>query len=151
MDLTISVRQVTNAFDLIVGFPVTTHSLSGYVPELGEEVARFLTRIMDMGADPAHIHLIGHSLGAHVAGAAGSMFKGRIARITGLDPALPSFDHFKEADQRLDETDAQFVDIIHTCAGTLGLFSPIGHVDFYPNGGTPSQPGCQPTAELTGG
>lgn len=103
-----------------------------------------------MGADPQHIHLIGHSLGAHVAGAAGSMFNNRIARITGLDPALPSFDHFKDADQRLDLTDAQFVDIIHTCAGTLGLFAPIGHVDFYPNGGTPTQPGCQPTAELTG-
>lgn len=123
---------------------------AGYVPELGEEVGRFINRIIDMGADPQHIHLIGHSLGAHVAGAAGKMFKNRIARITGLDPALPSFDHFKDADQRLDFTDAQFVDIIHTCAGTLGLFAPIGHVDFYPNGGTPTQPGCLASAELTG-
>lgn len=117
---------------------------------MGEEVARFISKLIDMGADPEHIHLIGHSLGAHVAGAAGKIFKGRMSRITGLDPALPSFDHYKEADQRLDQTDAQFVDIIHTCAGTLGLFAPIGHVDFYPNGGTPSQPGCQATAELTG-
>lgn len=128
-----------------------THiSPPGYVPELGEQVARFISRIIEMGADPQHIHLIGHSLGAHVAGAAGAMFKNRVSRITGLDPALPSFDHFKEADQRLDVTDAIFVDIIHTCAGTLGLFAPIGHIDFYPNGGTPSQPGCQATSELTG-
>lgn len=127
---------------------------AGYVPELGAEVGRFIGKIIEMGADPEQIHLIGHSLGAHVAGSAGSMifgmFKNRIARITGLDPALPSFDHFKEANQRLDQTDAQFVDIIHTCAGTLGLFAPIGHVDFYPNGGTPTQPGCQAASELTG-
>lgn len=123
---------------------------AGYVPELGAEVGRFIGRMVEMGATPQHIHLIGHSLGAHVAGSAGSMFKGSIARITGLDPALPSFDHFKDPNQRLDLTDAQFVDIIHTCAGTLGLYAPIGHVDFYPNGGTPTQPGCQAASELTG-
>ena len=59
-------------------------------------------------------------------------------RITGLDPAGPLFG--KNASERLDKNDAEFVDIIHTDK-ILGLDLPIGHADFYPNGGE-SQPSC---------
>jgi Lipase len=52
--------------------------------------------------------------------------------------------------ERLAATDAMFVDVIHTCAGLLGYDLPIGHVDFYPNGGDHVQPGCgfDPTGEI---
>ena len=48
---------------------------------------------------------------------------------------------------RLDKTDADFVDVIHSngdslIIGGLGAWEPIGHVDFYPNGGK-AQRGCQ--------
>jgi pancreatic triacylglycerol lipase len=63
-----------------------------------------------------------------------------------MDPAEP---HFSKTDPigRLDPTDADFVDVIHTDAGPflsggLGIFQPVGHVDFYPNGGI-DQPGCR--------
>lgn len=36
---------------------------------------------------------------------------------------------------------AKFVDVIHTAAGIIGVVNPVGHVDFYPNGGV-RQPGC---------
>lgn len=42
---------------------------------------------------------------------------------------------------RLSEEDAEFVDVVHTDAGHYGFIKPIGHADFYPNGGT-AQPGC---------
>ena len=47
---------------------------------------------------------------------------------------------------RLDSTDALYVDIVHTNGKHLpelglGMLQPIGHVDFYPNGGQ-HQPGC---------
>ena len=58
------------------------------------------------------MHLIGHSLGAHVAGYAGENVHG-LGRITGLDPAGLNYEN-QSARFRLDYTDAQFVDVIHT-------------------------------------
>lgn len=49
---------------------------------------------------------------------------------------------FLGPEMRLDKTDADFVDIIHTAAGAAGYYSPLGHADFYPNSGKPPQPGC---------
>ena len=62
--------------------------------------------------------MIGFSLGAHVAGFAGKKVqeggkKKIVGRITGLDPANLGFD-YDSAKVRLDKTDADFVDIIHT-------------------------------------
>lgn len=42
------------------------------------------------GVDARDVHIIGHSLGAHTAGYAGSLVPG-LGRITGLDPAEPYF------------------------------------------------------------
>ncbi|XP_050068539.1 pancreatic triacylglycerol lipase-like [Anopheles maculipalpis] len=96
------------------------------------------------------VHLLGHSLGSHLCGYAGhhlqSVFGLKLGRITGLDPAEPLF---SDTDPlvRLDQSDAKFVDVIHSDAsewvskGGLGMYQPIGHVDFYPNGGY-NQPGC---------
>lgn len=62
--------------------------------------------------------------------------------VIGLDPARPFFE-IPETPEKLDPTDANFVDVIHTCAGLLGFFEATGHADFYPNNGIPPQPGCQ--------
>jgi len=61
---------------------------------------------------------------------------------SGLDPALPGFDVGLVSAGTLSNSDADFVDVIHTCAGYLGYKTPLGHADFYPNGGGPPQPGC---------
>lgn len=63
-----------------------------------------------------------------------------IFSLSGLDPALPLFT-LGNKDARLDKHDARHVEVIHTCGGYLGFSSPLGHIDFYPNGGT-RQPGC---------
>lgn len=53
--------------------------------KIGSRLAKVLDNIVTLGiVRPKDIHLIGHSLGAHVAGACGSSFKsGKIGRITG--------------------------------------------------------------------
>ncbi|XP_025832238.1 lipase member H-like [Agrilus planipennis] len=87
-----------------------------------------------------------HSLGAHIAGCAGAAVNSSIGVIVGLDPAGPLF-HSSETDNRLDPSDAQFVQAIHTCAGRLGYRGSLGTADYRPNGGG-NQPGC--TLEPTG-
>jgi Lipase len=71
----------------------------------------------------------------------------QLSRISGLDPALPLFD-IDEPDNRLSTSDAVLVDIVHTCGGWLGFEKPLGHIDFFPNGGVFVQPGCSP--DITG-
>jgi len=113
--------------------------------QVGEYVARFLEFVSsETRISLDDIHVLGHSLGAHVAGYVGNYLSGRLGRITGLDPAGPAYEtpYLKNSKDRLDSTDADFVDVIHTCAGSLGFLRPLGHVDFYPNGGTFKQPGC---------
>lgn len=81
-------------------------------------------------------------------GYAGSYTKYRVNRITGLDPARPAFEDCIGPENHLDDTDANFVDVIHSCAGYLGFRKPIGMVDFYPNGGGPPQPGCKELSQI---
>ena len=66
--------------------------------------------------------------------------------ILGLDPAGPLFEGY-DGKVRLDKSDANYVDIIHSngeslIVGGFGTWEAIGHVDFYPNGGR-AQRGCQ--------
>uniref|UniRef100_A0A1B6MCF6 Lipase domain-containing protein n=1 Tax=Graphocephala atropunctata TaxID=36148 RepID=A0A1B6MCF6_9HEMI len=112
------------------------------VTPVGRYTAEFVDfLISEVGVSPASLHLLGHSLGAHIVGVVGeSVTFGNLSRITGLDPAAPLFNP-DVPNGRLDASDAEFVDVIHTEGGIVGYYEPCGHVDFYPNGGS-RQPGC---------
>ncbi|XP_062554733.1 phospholipase A1-like [Armigeres subalbatus] len=87
------------------------------------------------------VYVVGHSLGAHVAGISGkTVGSGRLSTIVALDPAWPLIS-FWDKNSRVDKDDAQYVEVIHTNGGLLGYLEPIGTADFYPNGGV-VQPGC---------
>ncbi|XP_019735435.1 phospholipase A1 member A [Hippocampus comes] len=108
--------------------------------EVALQISVLVNRLQKEGCKLETFHFIGISLGAHVAGFVGTLFEGKIGRITGLDPAGPMF---KGADtfDRLDPSDAQFVDAIHTDSDYFGISIPVGHVDFFLNGGN-DQTGC---------
>ncbi|XP_040277041.1 endothelial lipase [Bufo bufo] len=113
---------------------------------VGKETAVLIDWLQEKGnMSLKNLHLIGYSLGAHVAGFAGNYVKGTLGRITGLDPAGPMFED-AEAHKRLSPDDAEFVDVLHTYTRealgvSIGIKMPIGHIDIYPNGGD-YQPGC---------
>ncbi|XP_023693709.1 lipase member H [Paramormyrops kingsleyae] len=111
--------------------------------KVAENVTAFIRNMKDHGASLSSIHMIGVSLGAHISGFVGANLTGQIGRITALDPAGPQFNG-KPSEERLDPNDAQFVDVLHTDIDALGYRNPLGHIDFYPNGGT-DQPGCPKT------
>ncbi|XP_026728556.1 pancreatic triacylglycerol lipase-like [Trichoplusia ni] len=117
---------------------------STVVEFIGIEVAKVLATLYENGLAPEDIHLIGHSLGAHIAGFAGKKFHdltGKlVGQIAGLDPAGPCFSEL-ENDRRLSKDHAEFVFVMHTDSGVYGLDEQIGHADFYPNGGY-QQPNC---------
>ncbi|KAH9519054.1 Inactive pancreatic lipase- protein 1 [Bulinus truncatus] len=112
---------------------------------VGAQIAYLIQKIMNITEiASSDFHIIGHSLGGHVAGYAGERIK-ELGRITGLDPAGSQFDNTNEK-VRLDPSDAVFVDVIHTDSEHLlvlghGASHPLGHSDFYPNEGH-NMPGC---------
>lgn len=62
-------------------------------------------------------------------------------RICGLDPAYLSF-YPTMFSQYLSHSDATFVDIIQTDAGSIGMPIGTGTANFLPNAGISFQPGC---------
>jgi pimeloyl-ACP methyl ester carboxylesterase len=116
------------------------------VDAVGAVVAQFINWIHSHGAQFNNIVAVGHSLGAHVVGAAGKRTSQRIHAVVGLDPAGPLFSLDNPA-TRLDASDALYVESIVTDGGRLGFEHPVAHGNFYPNWGT-SQPGCG--IDLTG-
>ncbi|XP_055710707.1 phospholipase A1 member A [Phlebotomus papatasi] len=106
---------------------------------VGECIAQLIHRLLE--TETTDIHLIGFSLGGQVTNFVARHAKPfRIPRITGLDPALPLYIGVSN-DEKLDASDAVFVDVLHTNALVQGKIERCGHADFYFNGGI-LQPGC---------
>ncbi|XP_014205847.1 pancreatic triacylglycerol lipase-like isoform X2 [Copidosoma floridanum] len=108
--------------------------------EVGSHLAKMINFLEEHGMNPNTTTLIGHSLGSHVVGIAGYNTRSKVNHIVGLDPAEP-FMKNKGPGERISDQDAYHVEIIHTNSNHCGMLKPLGHYDFYPNGGI-KQPGC---------
>lgn len=103
-------------------------------------VAQLIDSLMQNIYTKDDIHIIGFSLGAHVSGMIANYVQTKLAHITGLDPAKPGFTT-PFTKYKLDSSDADFVDVVHTDGLARGIYTALGDVDFYLNGGF-NQPGC---------
>ena len=61
---------------------------------------------------------------------------GKLRRITALDPGQYGFQGPWHQELIISKDDADYVDVIHTDAMAYGFLRPLGHADFYPNGGS---------------
>uniref|UniRef100_A0A8C9A1X9 Triacylglycerol lipase n=1 Tax=Prolemur simus TaxID=1328070 RepID=A0A8C9A1X9_PROSS len=100
----------------------------------GAQMAQMLKILSVSHYSPSNVHLIGHSLGAHVAGEAGSRTPG-VGRITGK--ASGAGPHVLSL-------------VTPECAPLIpflgfGTNQLVGHLDFFPNGGE-NMPGCKKNA-----
>ncbi|KAF2895404.1 hypothetical protein ILUMI_10773 [Ignelater luminosus] len=115
-----------------------------YAPSVAAVVAQFICNLTSAGINPADLHVVGHSLGAQVAGMAGDNTQKQcnalIGRVTGLDPAGPGYQTINNTG-RITKDSGNFVDIIHTNQAQCGYIGDCGDVDFYPNCGY-YQPHC---------
>ncbi|XP_037958801.1 pancreatic triacylglycerol lipase [Teleopsis dalmanni] len=112
------------------------------LPVASRCLAQLINNLVSLSiVDNDDLHVIGFSLGAQVAGQTANYLQKKLKRITGLDPAKPMFITVG-SDRKLDPTDADFVDVIHTDVLGRGMLRSMGHADFYPNIGL-YQPGCQ--------
>ncbi|XP_031628396.1 hepatic triacylglycerol lipase-like [Contarinia nasturtii] len=127
------------------GFVDTLYTWSAFnTEEIGKVISESLEYLVRT-YPVQKIHLIGHSLGAHIAGSAGRNFYYKtgklIPRITALDAANPCFNSGENL-TGIQRGDAEFVVAIHSNNGGLGKKDPYGDADFYPNGVQPLPPGC---------
>lgn len=111
--------------------------------DVGERLGKEL--LEKYGVNPENTQLIGHSLGAHVSGAAGSYIQNnhpkgtQVNSIIALDPAGPGYQSndsvdmfWDEIPEQLDPKDAKNVVAIHS-SELLGNDAAVGKLDLYVN------------------
>ncbi|XP_011185240.1 vitellogenin-1-like [Zeugodacus cucurbitae] len=139
-------RGDTNYLALDVGdYLDTLYSWSAQnTDNIGKYVAQGIQRL-SLFMDISKLHLMGHSLGAQIVGAAARHYRlltgQSLPYVTGLDPAFPCFNE-DEGLTTISANDADFVDIIHTNVGVYGQYAAYGDVDFYVGGKFSIQNAC---------
>lgn len=130
----------TGVYNVIV-FNWTEYTYYPYefVPKIaklcGDDLGKFLINLgRSCSIDLDKVHIIGHSVGAHIAGFAGKAVQQSLAkmvgRITGLDAAGPEFEQALPAD-RISKNDAKFIDGFHSHDPVFGMERPFGTADFF--------------------
>ncbi|XP_026733959.1 lipase member H-like [Trichoplusia ni] len=128
----------TNKFTT-VSYPQAANNMR----TIGKHVGEMLVTLTKHGLNPTKLELVGLSLGGHTISFIAKNYRlltgMNISRLTGLDPSGPCFRNLGPKD-RLDKSDADFVDTVNTNIDGYGMAAPVGHVNFYVNGGE-YQPG----------
>ncbi|CAH3897926.1 unnamed protein product [Pieris brassicae] len=147
-------KDIPNIYLIIIDHSFYTSSRGGnrksyersvnYSFYLGKAIGRLLAEFRQFGFPSQNIHCIGHSLGSHILGYAGTTYfertSERVRRITGIDPAGPCFSN-SLIEEQLHSGAADYVEVFHCNAGGLGTTSVLADVDFFLNDGR-VQPHC---------
>ncbi|XP_065157543.1 phospholipase A1 member A-like [Atheta coriaria] len=112
--------------------------------DVGDIIGQHILDWFGKGILQGYIELIGHGLGAHIAGCAGRTTSVvlPVDVITALDPVAEFFTdgYLAFEDFKITPTDATKVVCLHTSAGSMGTAKECGKYDFFANNGS-KQPG----------
>lgn len=127
---------------------IATVGTGNAIGEFIDDASKAFDKAEDKKMFFKNLHILGLTMGAHVAGSVANYLKkknsGQIGRITAFDADGPvfTFPIPLPCNFRLCKKHAEFVQLIHTDVLILGAVAPIGHADFFVNFGGPIQPGC---------
>ncbi len=117
--------------------------------QIGVKMGNALKTVIGAGMSPKNVHLIGYSIGSQLAAVMARQFNKNdtiISRITALNPI--NVTQFDNNTVFLNNKDAETVDVIYSDLEAINYTTPIGKLNFYPNGGK-VQIGClQNTSEF---
>ena len=114
---------------------------------VGVYTAQFLHAMVEhVSLELEDVHPVGWSYGAHVVANIGKEINRlglpKLRRLTLLDPGEYGFLGPAHQHQIISKDDADYVDVIHTDGLGYGFLQPLGHADFYPNGGVNQPCSC---------
>ncbi|XP_063708875.1 lipase member I-like [Culicoides brevitarsis] len=122
------------------------------LPKVVRRTAHFIKLLHeDHGISYDDISLVGHGIGAHIAGAASNKVDNKVGKIYALDPFGPLYSTYIQENPagRLDPKDAKYVQALYTSSNVLGTELIVGHQNFKPNlGRTPQTPCLNSYMEL---
>ncbi|MEE5218308.1 hypothetical protein V2M17_10675, partial [Streptococcus pneumoniae] len=126
------------AVDWTIGSNTYTEGVS-QANQVGLMLSQFINLLSSQFSyPPSMVTIVGFGLGCHVGAIAGRLVTGTVPHLIAIDPSLHGWTHHPG---RLGTDAAAIVEVLHTTAGFLGYDDPLGHIDFYPNGGS-FQNGC---------
>ncbi|XP_050421031.1 lipase member I-like [Adelges cooleyi] len=132
---------------IMVDYFKIANTAKGYVKSvcavsaISKIIAECIALLKKLRAEITNYHVIGFSMGAHVACKVGTILADQdimLDRVTALDPAKPLFSGPKN---EVNRSCAKFVDVIHTNINIIGMGEPSGTADIYINDGQ-NQPDC---------
>ncbi|XP_013190606.2 lipase member H-A [Amyelois transitella] len=126
---------------VIEEFPIAARAVKAIGAHVGELLANLTT--LQPKFDPKKLDFLGLSLGGQTMSFIAKSFTKltgqKVSRLSGMDASGPCFRN-RGPEDRIDASDADFVDLVMTNIDGLGMAAPVGHANFYVNGGE-TQPG----------
>ncbi|KAL6434223.1 hypothetical protein ACFW04_005976 [Cataglyphis niger] len=117
-------------------------------PGFGKIAANTFDKLKSKGYNVETWHLIGFSMGAHIAGCIAKYTNFSWLHITGLDPAAALYytDLYKGC--AINPSVANLTDIFYTDGNGYGTIKEVGTLNIYANAGVAPQPGCCSSSDI---
>lgn len=117
-------------------------SVANGIPEISKIIASTYNTLKSKEYEISKWHIIGHSMGAHIAGCLAINVDFTFLHITGLDPGGNLFYTDAYHGCLMHPDIANFVDVIYTDMTGFSTINKLGDLNIYVNTGSSPQPGC---------